>query len=129
MDGIGFWGSLLEGNSLVAVKKSLRSWRRCPKFCSIVEVLENRMAHHVAVHSAFKSPQYWIKLCFRVPPRLQEDRKVGGGVWLVVWMGLWMGLGAVYPQETPCGDLEKPRELVEGPGVLSQCGGSSREAF
>ena len=45
-----------------------------------------------AVHSPLKSPQYWSKLCFRVPLRLQEDNLVWGQGMASSLDSAWMGL-------------------------------------
>lgn len=66
-------------------------------FCLTVEVSESVVSCHMAVYSP-KSPQYWSKLSFIVPPRLQDDRCVrwqGGSSSL--WgprdgLGLWRSL-------------------------------------
>ena len=85
-DGIELLGILPIRNSLLDAKKAKGVGGDSLGFCPTVEVLESGVSCCVVFHSPLKSPQYWSKLCFRVPPRLQKDRLVGGGMRLVFYV-------------------------------------------
>ena len=93
------WMSLDLGECLATGKskwlaRKAKGDERDQGFCLTGEVLESGVSHCVAVHSPLMSPQYWSKLCFRVPLRLQEDRCFGVASSLD---GSWMSLGLGDP--------------------------------